>query len=100
VDASFGEEKQWAATNTEKNAALEQIEANTEENEAAKQIAANSEENEATELALTVAWYVYNNLPFFMHFFSVYRWLIIFFVFGLALGKLKEKERKGQERKN
>ena len=36
VDASFGEGGQWAATNAEENAALEQIEANTEENEAAK----------------------------------------------------------------
>jgi hypothetical protein len=41
-----------------------------------------------------------NNLPFFVHFFSFYRWLIIFFLFELALGKLEEKERKGQERKN
>ena len=36
VDASFGEEEQWEATNAEENVALEQIEANTEENEVAK----------------------------------------------------------------
>ena len=100
MDASFGEEEQWEATNAEENAALEQIEANTVENEAAKQIGANSEENEVTELALPAAWYVCNNLPFFVHLFSFHRCLIIFFLLDLALGKLEENERKGQERKN
>ena len=56
VQASFGEEEQWAAANAEENQA-----ANAEENEV-------EEENAANEIAMPAARYVCN-LPFFMHFF-------------------------------
>ena len=56
VDASFGEEEQWAAANAKENAAAEENAASLEDNAAAEENAA-SLENEATEVA---AWYVCN----------------------------------------
>ena len=53
VDASFGEEEQWAAANAEENATAEEN-------------AASIEENEATEVA---ARYVCN-ISLFLHLFS------------------------------
>ena len=67
VDASFGEEEQWAAANAEENAAAEEN--------------ATSLENEATEVA---AWYVCN-LSIFCICSLFYRWLSLF-LFDPALG--------------
>ena len=57
VDASFGEEEGWAATNAEENAEVELI-------------AATAEENEETELAVPAPWYVCISQLNFVHFFS------------------------------
>ena len=59
VDASFGEEEQWAAANAEENAASLEDNPTVEDNPT-------SLENEATEVA---AWYVCN-LSIFLHLFS------------------------------
>ena len=76
VDASFGEEEQWAAA----NAAAEENAATLEDNAAAEDNAT-SLENEATEVA---AWYVCN-LSIFCIFSLFYRWLSLF-LFDPALG--------------
>ena len=65
VDASFGEEEQWAAANAEKNAAAGENATSLEENAAAEENAS-SLENEATEVA---TWYVCN-VSIFLHLFS------------------------------
>ena len=71
VDASFGEEEQWAAANAEEHAAAEENATSLEDNAVGEENAASleenvAEENEATEVA---AWYVCN-LSIFLHLFS------------------------------
>ncbi|KAE8788606.1 hypothetical protein D1007_37314 [Hordeum vulgare] len=51
VDASFGQEEQWAAANAEENAAAEENAISLGENAAAQENAASLEENEATKVA-------------------------------------------------
>ena len=92
MDASFGEEEQWTAENTEENAVAMEI-----ENAATMEIQ-NAEEIEANAV-LPVPWYVC--LTFFICTCSLfYIWLIILFLssrISRGRGKKRPREEEIQE---